>query len=482
MSWKRRPKFLRRTDVKLTLFYVFTFFLSALVICGFLYLRLKHQLIKEVDRLLLDEVDELSHVLIQDPGGDALLKNFEVAVATRTYYPIYFRVLDRDGASLYVSKGFKQIGYAVSDKIMANTRNGKKTIESVRSPARRTPYRVISAPLYRDGSLAYVIHLGTHLRFVRKSLSHFKSNILIAFPIILVLGSLGGWILARKSVSPIGYIASKTKTITSKTLSERLAPRGTGDEMDDLIGIINGMIARLEGSFKRMAEFTADASHELKTPLCALRGEAELLLSKQRTTEDYQEGLAHFIERFDHLNRMVNDLILLSKSDSSQVELNLIPLRLDLLVQDVASLFQVLAEQKNIVLKIDSRQETTVMGDKIRLQQLFTNLIDNAVKFTPDGGSIRICAERDRGFAKVEVVDTGMGIPKEEQENIFKRFYRVDKSRSKEIGGVGLGLSIAEWIVHAHHGKIEVKSELNQGSTFTVYLPLQQTTDPTDQS
>jgi signal transduction histidine kinase len=172
---------------------------------------------------------------------------------------------------------------------------------------------------------------------------------------------------------------------------------------------------------------------------------------------------------------MVNDLILLSKSDSSQVELNPVPLRLDLLVQDIANLFQVLAEQKHIALNIDSCQEMTVLGDKMRLQQLFTNLIDNAVKFTPGGGSIRIRLERDGDFAKVEVVDTGMGIPREEQENIFKRFYRVDKSRSKEIDGVGLGLSIAEWIVYAHHGKIEVKSELNQGSTFSVHLPLLKT-------
>jgi heavy metal sensor kinase len=473
MSLKTGGKFLRRTDVKLTLLYIFTFFLSALIICGFLYLRLKHQLIKEVDRLLLDEADELSEVLNQDPKGDAQIKSFEVGVVTRTYYPICFKVLDRDGVTLYVSKGFKEIEYTYSDKIAANVRNGKKTKENVRSPGRGIPYRMVNTPVYRDGSLAYIIQLGTHLRFVRKSLSNFKGNILAVFPIILVLGSLGGWILARKSVSPIGYIASKTKTITSKTLSERLNPRGTGDEMDDLIGTINGMIARLESSFKRMAEFTADASHELKTPLCALRGEAELLLSKKRPIEEYQEGLAHFIERFDHLNRMVNDLILLSKLDSFQVELNLVPLRLDLLVQDIANLFQVLAEQKNIGLNIGSWQQATVMGDKMRLQQLFTNLIDNAVKFTPDGGSIRIRAERDGDFAKVEVVDTGMGIPKEEQENIFKRFYRVDKSRSKDVGGVGLGLSIAEWIAHAHHGKIEVRSEPNQGSTFIVYLPLQ---------
>jgi heavy metal sensor kinase len=295
---------------------------------------------------------------------------------------------------------------------------------------------------------------------------------LAAFPIILVLGSLGGWILTRRSLSPIGYIASKAKSITSNNLSERLATRGTNDEMDNLIQTINGMIARLESSFKRISEFTADASHELKTPLCALKGEAEVLLSKERPAGEYQEGLAHFIERFDHLDRMINDLILLSKFDSSHVELNMTSLRLDLLVQDMGSLFKVLAEQRGVDLQMDRVQEVTIMGDKVRLQQLFTNLIDNAIKYTTEG-SIRITVEKDEENAVVQLVDTGIGIPREEQEKIFKRFYRVDKSRSKESGGVGLGLSIAEWIAHAHRGRIEVDSELNQGSTFTVYLPLQ---------
>jgi heavy metal sensor kinase len=471
MSLKIRGKFLRRTDVKLTVLYVLTFFLSTLIICGFLYFRLKHQLVKEVDRLLLDETDELFEVFIQDPKRDVPLKNFEMEVATRTYYPIYFRILDQDGASLYISEGFKKIKYTFSDKIMADARNGKKTRESVRSPVRRTPYRIVTTPVYRDGSLAYVIQAGTHLRFVRKSLSHFKRNILAVFPIILVLGSLGGWILARRSLSPIGYIASKAQSITSESLGERLTLRGTNDEMDELIRTINGMIARLESSFKRMAEFTADASHELKTPICAMRGEAEVLLLKERKCEEYQEGLAHFIEQFDHLNQLINDLILLSKFDTTQVELQRDPLRLDLLIQDLSHLFQVFAGQKNIALEIGTLEEVTVMGDKVRLQQLFTNLIDNAIKYTPKG-SIHVTVEKNESAGLVRIQDTGMGIPKEEQVKIFKRFYRVDKSRSRETGGVGLGLSIAEWIANAHHGRIEVDSELNQGSTFTVYLPV----------
>ena len=147
-------------------------------------------------------------------------------------------------------------------------------------------------------------------------------------------------------------------------------------------------------------------------------------------------------------------------------------LRLDLLVQDIGNLFKILAEQKGIDMRIGRVQEVTILGDKVRLQQLFTNLIDNAIKYTPRG-SIQITVEKDGENAIVQVRDTGIGIPPEEQENIFKRFYRVDKSRSKEGGGVGLGLSIVEWIVHAHRGRIEVESELNRGSTFTVSFPLQ---------
>jgi heavy metal sensor kinase len=455
----------------LTLWYILTFFLSVLIIFGFLYLRLKHQLIKEIDRILYDEANELSQMLAQGLKGMEGLKDFENGVTARTYYPISFRILDRDGSLFYVSKNFGEIGYKDSDNVMSAVTKGKESLEEVKLPGRRRTFCIISIPMPREGKPIYVVQVATHLRFVRKSLSHFKGNMLAAFPIILVLGSLGGWILARRSLSPIGYIASKARSITSNNLDERLATRGTDDEMDDLIRTINEMIARLESSFKRISEFTADASHELKTPICALKGEAEVLLSKKRPLEEYQEGLAHFIDRFDQLNRMINDLILLSKFDSSQVELNMASLRLDLLVQDMGNLFRILAEQKGIDLQMGKGQEVTIMGDKVRLQQLFTNLIDNAIKYTPEG-SIRITVERDGENAVVQVVDTGIGIPREEQEKIFKRFYRVDKSRSKESGGVGLGLSIAEWIAHAHRGRIEVESELNQGSTFTVYFPL----------
>jgi heavy metal sensor kinase len=456
----------------MTLWYVLTFLTSALVICTFFYLRLEHQLLKEIDQFLLDETNEMEKVLSRQPKETYFLMRFEDEVMARKYYPFFFQILDKEGKPIYISKEFREIGYVADERVLTNARNRKETWEKIRSPGSKTRHRIISTPIYRNGELTEIIQLGTHLRFVKKNLSHFRNNILVALPIILVLGTMGGWVLARRSLSPLGYIASKAQSITSQNLSERLKQRGTGDEMDDLIRTINEMISRLEESFKRMAEFTADASHELKTPICAMRGEAEVLLIKERKGEEYQEGLAHFIEQFDHLNQLINDLILLSKFDTTQVELKRAPLRLDLLIQDLSHLFRVLAEQKNIVLEIGTLEEVTVMGDKVRLQQLFTNLIDNAIKYTPKG-SIRVTVEKNESAGLVRIKDTGIGIPKEEQEKIFKRFYRMDKSRSRETGGVGLGLSIAEWIVRAHHGRIEVDSELNKGSTFMVCLPVQ---------
>ena len=472
MSWKIGGKFYRRTDFKITLWYVLTFLASTLIICMFLYFGLRHRLLKEIDQFLLDETKEMERVLSREPKETYFLMRFEDEVMARKYYPFFFKILDPNGKPLYTSRDFGEIGYEPNDVVWVNARNGKETREEIYSSRGKIRFRVISTPIYRDGKLTEIIQLGTKLRYVRINLSHFRNNILIALPIILILGTLGGWVLARRSLSPIGYIASKSRNITSENLSERLQLRGSDDEMDDLIRTINEMIARLESSFKRMAEFTADASHELKTPICAMRGEAEVLLSKGRKTEEYQEGLAHFIEEFDHLNQMINDLILLSKFDATQVELKMAPLRLDLLVKDLCNLFQVLAEQKEIELSVGEIEEVTIVGDKMRLQQLFTNLIDNAIKYTSEG-SIRVSVEKYEEVVLVKICDTGIGIPKEEQEKIFKRFYRVDKSRSKETGGVGLGLSIAEWIVHAHQGRIEVDSKLNKGSTFTVYLLIQ---------
>jgi len=471
MSWKNGPKLLRRTAVKMTLWYVLTFFVSALIVSIFLYVWLQQQLLKEVDRFILDESNGLADILRKNSGDTARFQRFEEEAATRRYYPFFFQIANAQGKVLYHSNSPGTIQYTPFDRVLSNAGKGRRTREDIPFGSQKGILRVVSTPVVEEGRLTYIIQFGTHLHFIRKSLLDFRESLFATLPIVLVLGSLGGWILTRRSLSPIGYIASKTRSITSASLDQRLSLRGTDDEMDDLIRTINGMISRLEASFKRMAEFTADASHELRTPLCAMRGEAEVLLLRPRLPEEYQDSLAHFIEEFDRLNHMISDLILLSKFDATQVELRMEPLRIDLLVRDIGNLFQVLAEQKGLGFEIDTREEVVLVGDRARLQQLFTNLIDNAIKYTP-AGSVHIGLEKARGEILVRVKDTGIGILPEEQDKIFKRFYRVDKSRSKETGGVGLGLNIAGWVVRAHGGRIEVASALNQGSTFTVTLPL----------
>ena len=274
MSWKIGPKFHRRTDFKMTLWYIVSFSISTLVICTFLYFHLRHQLVKEIDQFLLDETEEMKRVLSRKPDETTYLMGFEDEVMIRKYYPFFFRILDGNGQLIYASKTFQEIGYPSEDRVWTNAGNGKETREEIDAARGKRPFRIISTPFFKDGKLIYIIQLGTHLHFLKKNLSGFRNHILSALPIILALGSFGGWLLARKSLSPIGYIVSKTKTLTSENLSERLTPQGAGDEMDELIHTINGMVVRLENSFNRMAEFTADVSHELKTPLCAMRGEA----------------------------------------------------------------------------------------------------------------------------------------------------------------------------------------------------------------
>jgi len=203
-----------------------------------------------------------------------------------------------------------------------------------------------------------------------------------------------------------------------------------------------------------------------------MRGEAELLLSKPRPVEEYQWVLISFIEKLDSLTRMINDLILLSKFDSNEAGLEMKEIKLNELLVNLWELFGVLAEQKGVGFTQGEIEQAEVLGDRRRLQQLFTNLIDNAIKFTSTGGCVDVSLKKDRGFAKVSIRDTGMGIPDEETGHIFERFYRVDKSRARDTGGTGLGLSICQWIARAHHGKIEVESELGRGSRFTVSLPL----------
>ena len=472
MSSSKGTRFYKRTDFKITLWYIVTFVVTTVIIFTFMYVRLRHHMIKEIDRFLKDELREFALKFSETPVDlQGVIKKYEGDIVVREYYPIYVRVLHEDGEVIATSGNFAAIVYPINKEKLRNMGVGSSYVETVKVPGKRTPFRVLSTRL-ADEKFDYVIQIGTGMKSMRNTLGNFSENMLTAIPIALVLGTIGGWLLARRSLAPISYITEATQKITATNLGKRLRSRHSDDELDHLIATINAMISRLEDSFKRMNQLTADVSHELRTPISAMRGEAELLLSKPRPQGAYRKALATYIEQLDFLTRMIDDLILLSKFDSNEARLTMIPIKLDRLLINLGDLFKVLAEQKEIELTVGIIERLDIVGDQTRLQQLFTNLIDNAIKFTPSGGHIDIALQKDKGFAKASIKDTGIGVPASEFEHIFDRFYQVDKSRDKGSKGVGLGLSICQWIVKAHHGKIELESAVGEGSRFIVSLPL----------
>ncbi len=293
-------------------------------------------------------------------------------------------------------------------------------------------------------------------------------------PLVLLLASLGGYFLARKSLLPIASMNSQTKQITAERLSSRLDVSNARDELGRLATTINELLTRLESSFKSQQRFIADASHELRTPLAVLRGETEVALSKDRSTREYREALTSIQDEAERLSRIVEDLFILARQPID-VPPALVRKQLSLneLLNDCVRAARVLAMQKNLDVRIDSGSSPMLLqGDYELLKRMVLNLLDNAVKYTPAGGEIAVVLAQQNANAEIVVRDTGIGIPKMDQRHVFDRFYRVDKARSRSLGGAGLGLSIVRWIVEAHEGEIDVVSAHGSGTEFIVQLPL----------
>jgi heavy metal sensor kinase len=268
-------------------------------------------------------------------------------------------------------------------------------------------------------------------------------------------------------------MSEQTRRITAEMLSLRLDVPNPRDEVGQLATTINALLARMDAAFQEQKRFIADASHELRTPLAVLRGETEVALQQNRATTEYQESLGLIKEEAERLSRIVEDLFMLARQPVDAPSLIRERVRLDELVADCSRAAQVLATKKGLRLNVDgSLPVITVNGDDEMLKRTLLNLLDNAVKYTPAGGEITIALESQNGDALIVVSDTGIGISAEDQSRIFDRFYRVDKARSRALGGAGLGLSIARWIVEGHGGSLSVKSAPGRGSTFTVELPL----------
>ena len=283
---------------------------------------------------------------------------------------------------------------------------------------------------------------------------------------------LFSYFLTERSLQPIDDLVDQAQQISHKNLSERLDVQNPEDEIGKLTNVLNDLLRRLQEAFNKEQEFMADAAHELKTPLTVLRTHWEDEISNKELPDTFKEKLVKDIETITRLSKLINNLLLLSNSEYFQLRGDFEKLDLPLLIKEVISDTTILAELKSQTINTLELSQVFVMGDKTKLYQLFFNLIDNAIKYTPENGSIYISVKEEQKNAVIEIKDTGIGIPANDLPYIFRRFYRVHKDRSKKMGGNGLGLAITKLITEIHKGEISLTSHLGEGSTFIIKLPI----------
>ncbi|MFN7931309.1 MAG: heavy metal sensor histidine kinase [Blastocatellia bacterium] len=321
----------------------------------------------------------------------------------------------------------------------------------------------------------FFIRIGQSLSPLQKARRQLLILLAIAGPAALLLGSYGGLLLANQALHPVDRLTRAAEEIEAGDLSKRVQVPAKMDELGRLAVTFNRMIARLQAAFERQRQFTADASHELRTPLAVMRGDIEIALRRERKPEEYRSVLTSNLEEIVRLSRLVEDLLMLARADAGQMLLQCEPMDLAELCEQTMEYLLPLAEVKGqqLIYIPPTTTPLQVNGDAQRLKQLLLNLLDNAVKYTPEHGTIRLRLSHDDHDAILSISDTGRGIPEEDLPHIFERFFRHSRSTSdKTVQGFGLGLSIVKWIVDSHGGKISAESRVNKGTTFTVRFPL----------
>jgi heavy metal sensor kinase len=289
-------------------------------------------------------------------------------------------------------------------------------------------------------------------------------------PLAMLFAIAGGWLLAKLALRPVVGAARTAESISLANLKARLPAYSGKDEFGALVSTLNRMIARLEEGVKRLQQFTQDAAHELRTPLTVLRGDLELAYQDENTAEETRAWLQRILDRVIALGQIVDNLMLLARSDSGDYPIHKARFRLDVAVKEIFEDLQILAEGRRLAVHLQNHEAVEFFGDEALVRRLLLNLCDNALKYTPQG-NIELSLKKADTKIEFAIHDTGKGIPAEDLPHIFDRFYRVDKSHSSASGGSGLGLAICQWIVSAHGGKIDVTSDLGKGTTVRVFLP-----------
>jgi len=462
---------LRSIRFKLTIWYTGILAVSFLILGGITYSVVAYTLHEETDSAL----KSVAIALAENAKGEAREYSApDVDEIFRRFFgfpPVerYFDWFDPLGN---FEKGFSgRKGYPLTKEAKENALRGIATFETM-AVAGAYPVRVLTWPVVESGRLVNVVRVGMSRKGFYSAMYRFLLIVLILLPFALVFAGGGGWMLARRALKPVDSMTETARKIGAGQLNARLELAGTKDELDRLAETLNDMLGRLDDAFAEMRQFTADASHELQTPLTILRGEIEVALRSQRSEEEYAAILKSALEEIERISRIVEGLLLLARADAGVLRMDAQPVDLVHLIEEVLHQTALLAREKSIGLIMGSTEPLETTGDYAHLRRLFLNLVDNGIKYTPPGGTVRVSIERTGEAAILSVKDTGPGIPPEEQEKVFQRFFRSQEARSAGQGGSGLGLSIARSIAEAHGGKLELESAPGKGSTFRIYLPL----------
>ncbi len=461
---------------KLTFWYVTLLTVSLLAFgAAFSYSLLKIFTYR-IDSQISSVANMMVHTVIRPSGQLFLPQDFDIIL--ERFFGIrtagnYIQVLDPHGKVVARSSNLETFSLPIpKETYMAALLNGSTTYEIVQSVG-RYPVRLVTKPIIlKDRGLVAIVQVGSSLESVQEV---FHSFIYIFIPGILaaiIVASAVGWFLARKALQPVSEITKLAQRIGAENLSERLNIAVPQDEIGMLASTINGMFERLERSFKQIKQFTADASHELKTPLTILKGEMEIALRSKDNVEHMKAALESSLEEIDRMSDIVRNLLDLAKMDVEKESLPKEPVSLDKVLAERFEHFRRPAAAKGIDLVMARCAPAMVTGDSVRLSQLLYNLIDNAMKYTGRGGRVELSLDVEGKDAVVRVRDTGVGVSEEDIPYLFDRFYRANKARSGDEGGAGLGLSICREIAVSHGGTIEVESRPGHGSTFTARLPL----------
>jgi len=453
---------------RLTLWYTGVVVAILLLVSVSTYLLLRWHLFNDLDASLFTVAGVLRDAPPKDPSAplpsdlEPLVKEF---LGTE-FADALLQLLDPEGR---VRSRVLRPGLPLSREARANALRGAPTLETV-DLTTGDQARLLTMPVVRGGRVADLVQVAMPLRRTRQTLTRYVETLAVLVPLGAVLSAVGGWLLARRALRPVDRMSQGALRISAEDLSRRLERRGTQDEIDRLADTLNAMLARLQAAFGEMQRFTADVAHELRTPLTALRGGIEIALRAERSPEEYRRVLVSSIEEVDQLIRLAEDLLLLSRSTigltAARQPVDLEPLCLEALEIGVR-----LAQSKGVAVSMGATAPAVVKGDAGALRRALLNLVDNAVKYTPAGGSVVISLCRTRESAALVVEDTGIGIDPADDGRIFERFVRLDAGRSRDTGGSGLGLAIARSIVLAHGGALEVDSRPSGGSRFTIRLP-----------